>query len=493
MRTTRVFAGIDQGTTGTRTNIYDDEGSLLATAYRRTTTRHPAPGWNEQDGEELLGTIEETLAEALSQVEGGEVVAIGLANQGESVIAFDRTSGKPLSPAILWSDRRSSAIVKEVEGTDGQAVLEARTGLPLDPYFSASKIAWIHRNLEEVARASREGRLAVGTLDTFFIFRLSEGAAFVTDASTGSRTQLMNLEERVFDPECAAVYKIDLEELPKIVPTVPSDPMPSTLGAPIAASICDQQAAMAAIGAVTKGQMKVTYGTGCFIEANAGESPVRPGGGLMPTFGWELASGELSYAIEGGVFTAGAAIEWLVALGLAEGAAQVDELARARGFGETLFLPAFTGIGAPWWRPAAAGVLSGLRASTSREDIAFAVLEGIAQRVADVLEAIDTEQALPDEIRADGGLSASVPLLQMQADLVGRPIVAAEEREGTAAGAAGFAAIGARDLDLPGLAARARFTRRFEPCLAEDERLERRARWRSFVEASAGLDPNRLL
>ena len=486
----RVFAGIDQGTTGTRTNVYDDEGGFLATSYRRTTTSHPAPGWDEQDGEALLATIHETLAEALGQVGGAELAAIGLANQGESVIAFDRRTGEPLSPAILWSDRRSTALVNEVAGSEGQEILERTTGLPLDPYFSASKIAWMQRNLEPVAAAARAGRLAVGTLDSFFIFRLSEGRAFVTDPSTGSRTQLMNLDELRFDPDCAAVYGIDIENLPAIIPTVPAEPIRTVLGAPVAASICDQQAALAAIGAVAPGETKVTYGTGCFIEAHAGSEPVRPRSGLMPTFGWQLASGELAYAIEGGVFTAATAVDWLVSLGLASSAPEVDRLAGDAVAGEAQFLPAFTGLGAPWWRPGAAGIFAGLRASTRKEELAYAVLEGIAQRVADVLEAIALEQELPELIRVDGGLSASAILLQLQADLVGYPIAVAAEREGTAAGAAGFAAIGIDALDLDGLASRARLTRTFESTISAEEREERRARWHAFVEASRALDPD---
>ncbi len=490
MTTTRVFAGIDQGTTGTRTNLYDVDGHFLATSYRRTTTTHPAPGWNEQDAEELLDTIASTLAEALAKVDGAELAGIGLANQGESCVAFDRATGRPLSPAILWSDRRSSAIVEAVAGTPGQKTLESVSGLPLDPYFSASKIAWMHRNIEAVKEASREKRLAVGTLDSFFLFRLSEGKAFVTDPSTGSRTQLMDLDKLRFDEGCTAVYGYDLQELPEIIPTVPAEGIPTTLGAPIRASICDQQSALAAIGATQTGEIKVTYGTGCFIEANVGPVAVRPGSGLMPTFGWQLASGPLAYAIEGGDFSAGTAIDWIVSLGLAKSGPELDKLAERAVLGETMFLPAFTGIGAPWWRPGAAGVFSGLRASTRPEELCLAVLEGIAQRVADVLEAVSEVQPIPDEVRVDGGVSASDILLQMDADLTGRRIVAAVEREGTAAGAAGFAAIGAGELDLAGLGARARFERAFEPRLSEAERLERRDLWRKFVLATRALDPS---
>ena len=425
----------------------------------------------------------------MAQVEGAELVAIGLANQGESVIAFDRETGAPLSPVVVWSDRRSAAIVAGLAGTDAEALLADRTGLPLDPYFSAGKIAWLLQNVDAVADAARAGRLAIGTLDGFFLHRLSGGTRFVTDPSTASRTQLMHLEERRFDADCAEVFGIGLGALPEIGPTVPRDPIPTPLGAPVAATIVDQQAALAALGAVNPGDVKVTYGTGCFIQANAGSTAVRPGGGLLPTLGWELGTGEVAYAIEGGVFTAATAVDWLVGLGLAESAADVDRLAATAHPGETRFLPAFTGMGAPWWRPGAAGVLAGLRASTTPADIAFAVLEGIAHRVADVLETIEAEQGLPDAIRVDGGLSASETLVQLQADLIGRPVAVSAEREGTAAGAAGLAAIGAGMLDLAGLAARARVAREAEPCISADERAKRRADWRAFVESSAALDP----
>jgi glycerol kinase len=425
----------------------------------------------------------------MAQVEGAELVAIGLANQGESVIAFDRETGAPLSPVVVWSDRRSAAIVAALEGTDAETILADRTGLPLDPYFSAGKIAWLLENVDAVADANRAGRLAVSTLDGFFLHRLSGGARFVTDPSTASRTQLMHLEERRFDGDCAKVFGIALDALPEIGPTVPRDPIPTPLGAPVAATIVDQQAALAALGAVNSGDVKVTYGTGCFIQANAGSTAVRPGGGLLPTLGWELGTGEVAYAIEGGVFTAATAVDWLVGLGLAGSAADVDRLAATAHPGETRFLPAFTGMGAPWWRPGAAGVLAGLRASTTPADIAFAVLEGIAHRVADVLETIEAEQGLPDAIRVDGGLSASETLVQLQADLIGRPVAVSAEREGTAAGAAGLAAIGAGMLDLAGLASRARVAREAGPSISADERATRRAEWRAFVESSAALDP----
>lgn len=492
--TIRVYAGIDQGTTSTFTGLYDEQGTCVASARRRSRTTHPRPGWDEQDASALLAAIEETLAEALSHVDGSvHLAGIGIANQGESVVAFDRRTGRPLSPAILWSDRRATEVIAELTGTSKQRTIEERTGLPLDPYFSAGKIAWMLRNLPEVREVAAAGHLAVGTLDSFFAYHLTDRAAFVTDPSTGSRTQLMDLDTLAFDDECAAAYGIDPRTLPRMVDTIFSEPWPTRLGAPLRASSCDQQAALAAVGAVNAGDVKITYGTGCFVEANAGTRPHRPANGLMPTFGWSIPDGMRVWAIEGGVFTAATAVDWLVSLGFAPDAERVSALAAGGDPDqETMFLPSFTGIGAPWWRPGAAGVLAGLRSSTTTGDIARAVLEGIAHRVADVIDAIETEQGAPNALRVDGGLSASAELLRMQADLCGRAILPALQRDSTAAGVAGFAAIGAGDLDLPTLAARARFHPPVRPRRGAAWREQRRARWRRFVQATRSIDPDEL-
>lgn len=485
---TRVIAGIDQGTTGTRTNLYDESGARLSTAYERVPIAHPRAGWDEQDPEALLGSIKHTLEAALSEVDHPELVAIGLANVGESIVAFDTETGEALTPAIVWSDRRASELTDQLRGTEQQEVLEQRSGLPLDSYFPAAKFAWLYRHDEGVREAARKGRLGVGTLDPFFIYRLSTERLFVSDASTATRTQLTNLETRRFDSQCAGVFGFDLEHLPEVIPSVFPEPIETTLGAPLTASIVDQMAALGAIGAIQSESLKVTYGTGCFMEANAGPEPVRPAGGLIPFVASELAQGEPTYAIEGGVFTAAAAVDWLVSIGLADSVHHVDQLASRGALGELLFLPAFSGIAAPWWRPRATGIFAGLRASTRREDIALAVLEGIAHLVSDVLEGVEASQGLPAEIRIDGGLSASAPLVQLQADLTGRPILVSTERESTAAGAAGFAAIGIGDLDLEGLAARARFHPPVEPRMTEAQRAERRGLWREFVTGTASLD-----
>lgn len=484
----RVFAGIDQGTTGTRASLHDEQGRCVATAYRRSRTRHPHPGWDEQDGMELVRAVEATLADAMRQVPHAEVRGLGLANQGESVIAFDRRTGDPLSPAILWSDRRGAEVLAAL-GPDARALLESRTGLPADPYFSASKIAWMLRRLPAVREAAAVGRLAVGTLDAFIIFRLTEGAAFITDPSTASRTQLMDLDTLRYDPACAAVFGIPQELLPAIGPTVLPEPIPTLTGVPLCATSCDQQAALAAIGAIRPGDVKVTYGTGCFVEAHAGGAARRPAHGLMATFAWDIPAEERAWAVEGGVFTASTAVDWLVSLGLAADGPGVTALAAGAGDAVPLFLPSFTGVGAPWWRPGAAGVFAELRASTTPADLARAVLAGIAHRVADVLDAVEAEQGLPDAIRVDGGLSASAVLLQLQADLAGRPVLPALERETTAAGVAALAAIGRGELTLAELRSRARFAAPVEPRLAADARDSERERWRRFVDATAALDP----
>ncbi|WP_233152693.1 FGGY family carbohydrate kinase [Mycobacterium sp. NS-7484] len=493
---TRVWAGIDQGTTSTRTNLYDDAGNCVATARRQSSTTHPFPGWDEQDGNALVAAIEETLREALASVAGAELGGIGLANQGESIIAFDRRTGEPLSKAILWSDRRAGAVVEPMLGTVAATRIAQVTGLQLDPYYSAAKIAWTLRNVPEVAAAAAAGTLAIGTLDAFFMFRLA-GGAFVTDPSTGSRTQLMDLDQLQFDQDCAAAFGIDLDLLPWMVNTVFDEPLPTTLGAPLYASATDQLAAMAALGAVSPGDTKITYGTGCFIDANVGPSPRRPGHGLMPTYAWAIPGEPKAWAVEGGVFSAATAVDWLVGLGLADDASHVGELAAACAAAadfdlrmeHPLFSPSFTGIGAPWWRADAAGVFAGLRASTDRHDLAFAVLDGIAHRVADVVDAVDAELGAVAGLRADGGLSVNAALMQRQADLCGRPIAIADHHDNTAAGAAGLAAIGAGELDLAGLAARARFTHTVEPKLSDRYRTVERARWNEFIGATRALDP----
>lgn len=496
----RVWAGVDQGTTSTRTNLYDDSGTCVASARRQSVTRHPRPGWDEQDGNALLAAIEDTVREAVASLPGAELAGIGLANQGESIIAFDRRTGEPLSAAILWSDRRASAIVDSVRATPSAARIEEVTGLRLDPYYSAARIAWALQNLPEVAAAAASGTLAIGTLDAFFVHRLA-GGAYLTDPSTASRTQLMALDELRFDPACAATFGIDIDLLPTIVDSVLPEPLPTTLGAPLYAIAVDQLAALAALGAINPGDTKITYGTGCFIDTNVGAQPRRPGHGLMPTYGWTVPGEPKAWAIEGGVFSAATAVDWLASLGLVQDASEVTALAAAAAavsdhdlrMQHPLFLPSFTGIGAPWWRPEAAGVLSCLRASTTREDLAFAVVDGIAHRVADVVDSIDAELGAAATLRADGGLSANKILMQRQADLCGRPIAIADHHDNTAAGVAGLAAIGAGELDLTGLAARAKFTHTVEPTLPESQRDLERARWREFVEATPALEPPALI
>ncbi|KAB7756100.1 glycerol kinase [Mycolicibacterium phlei DSM 43072] len=496
----RVWAGVDQGTTSTRTNLYDDDGRCVASAQRQSVTAHPHPGWDEQDGEALQTAIEDTLREALASLPGAELAGIGLANQGESIIAFDRRTGKPLSKAILWSDRRATEVVDRMSTSPEADRIEAITGLHIDPYYSAAKIAWSLLHLPEVADAAAAGTLAISTLDAFFIHRLTQGAAYVTDPSTGSRTQLMGLDDLRFNADVAAAFGIDTALLPTMVETVFAEPLPTTLGAPLYASAADQLAALAALGAISPGDTKMTYGTGCFIETNVGATPCRPGHGLMATYAWTIPGEPKAWAVEGGVFSAATAVNWLVHLGLAESPSHVAELAAAcPAAGDAalrmqhpLFLPSFTGVGAPWWRADAAGVLNGLRASTDRSDVAFAVVDGIAQRVADVIDAMDAELGSPVALRADGGLSRNRVLMQRQADLCGRPVAISDHHDNTAAGAAGLAAIGAGELDLAGLAARATFSVVVEPTLPEAQRQAERDRWRAFVESTAALDPSAL-
>ncbi|MGH3583624.1 MAG: FGGY-family carbohydrate kinase, partial [Mycobacterium sp.] len=320
---------------------------------------------------------------------------------------------------------------------------------------------------------------------------------FLTDPSTASRTQLMDLDALQYDPQVAAAFGIDTGWLPTIVDSVLPEPVPTKLGAPLYANAVDQLAALAALGAINPGDTKITYGTGCFVETNVGAQPCRPGHGLMPTYGWTVPGEPKAWAVEGGVFSAATAVDWLVSLGLAPTAENVGALAGNSAAAtdhhlrmeNPLFLPSFTGIGAPWWRPEATGVLSNLRASTTASDIAYAVCDGIAHRVADIVDALDAELGRAVTLRADGGLSNNPLLMQRQADLCGRPIAVADHQDNTAAGVAGLAAIGSGDLDLAALAARVRFSHTVDPVLDIDDRTIERARWNAFVTATVALDP----
>jgi glycerol kinase len=481
-----LILGIDEGTTGVKAVLFDERLQPVREARRDKRMRYPKPGWVEQDGEEVLAAVVDAVAELLADAPG-EVVACGLDHQGESVLAWDAETGAPLSPIVVWQDKRSQEVLARMAGEE-EAIRE-RSGLPFDPYFSAAKLAWLLEHDTAVAAARDAGTLRMGTVDSFLCDRL--GAGFATDASTASRTQLHTLGKPGFDPWLCERFGVPPEVLPEVratageLGTLRHDSWPVEL--PLRGQVVDQQAALAGAGCVVPGRVKATYGTGVFILGHVGEQIPTPAGGLLPTVAWSI-DGHVEYAIDGGVFTAGAVLEWLSReLGLADDPAALSLLARdAPDAGGARVLPALAGVGAPWWRPDARLVLAGVHGGTTRAQVARAALEGIAWRVADVVSAI-RETIEVDTLRVDGGLTNEPLMLQLQADAIGVPVEAGGA-DATVAGAAALAAVGAGVLEsLLEAAELLPVDRRVDPGRDDDWRAGEHESWRAFVEAAAAL------
>jgi glycerol kinase len=480
-----LLLGIDEGTSAVKAILFDEQLRPLKEARREKPLSHPRQGWVEQDPEVVLEAVVGAVAELL-EGEPGEVAACGLDHQGESVLAWDADSGRALTQIVTWQDKRSQEILDRLERDGGADEVRERSGMPLDPYFSAGKLAWLLEHDEAVARARDRGVLRLGTVDAFLCERL--GAGFHTDPSTASRTQL---GAPVWDERLLEIFGVPQDALPPIVDTVgelgtlrhPSWPVELSLRA----RCVDQQAALAGAGCVEPGRTKATYGTGVFVLANVGEQRPAPSGGLVPTVAWSV-DGRVEWALDGGVFTAGALLEWLSRdLGLAadpaalaQSAAEVEDSAGVR------VLPALAGVGAPWWKPSARGVVAGLTAAVRPAHIARAALEGIAWRVADVVETIRKEGPV-EVLRVDGGLTRDPLLLQLQADAAGVPV----ERgavDATAAGAAALAAVGAGLWPSTlTIAERVPVGARVEPERDAAWRSEAHEEWRRFARAAMEL------
>ncbi len=482
-----LLLGIDEGTTAVKVALYDSQLAPIARARRPLQVVHPQPGWVEQDAELILDAVVDAVAEVLDRADGREVLAAGLDHQGESVLAWE-ASGRALTPVIVWQDKRQQMLLQRI----GERAVE-RSGLPLDPYFSAGKLAWLLENDHAVQRARHDGSLRLGTIDAFLSDRL--GARFATDLSTASRTQLLAVGGRDWDEQLLSAFGLRREWLPSLEPSLGAlgELRHERWSVPLAltARLVDQQAALAGSGAVAAGELKATYGTGVFVLGRTGE-PVQHGR-LLPTVAWALpdpagAIGEIAHALDGGVFAAGSLLDWLAAgLGLAEDAAGLAAL--AAGVGDSagvVVLPALAGLGAPWWRPDAHGVIAGLHAGVRPAHVARAALEAIAWRVADIVEAIGETVAL-HSLRVDGGLTADATLLQIQADAVGVDLTVGPP-DTTVLGAALLAGVGAGLFASVGDAAehlpRGRVV---APRADASERSPQRERWRAFVQAAASL------
>jgi glycerol kinase len=479
-----LLLGVDEGTSAVKAVLFDTDLKTLAEARREKALTHPKPGWVEQDPEEVLTAVVEAIAEVLGEADG-EVVC-GLDHQGESVLAWDAESGRPLTPVVTWQDKRSQEILDRLVA-DGRAdEVTERSGMPLDPYFSAGKLTWLLERDDAVGKARDAGTLRMGTVDSFLCDRL--GAAFATDPATASRTQLGAPE---FDPKLLEIFGVPAEALPAIADTAGDlgvlrhDSWPVEL--PLRARCPDQQAALAGAGCVRPGLVKATYGTGVFVLAHAGQERPTPSGGLLPTVAWRV-DGNVEWAIDGGVFTAGALLEWLSRdLGLAaDPAALAAAAAEVEDAGGVRVLPALAGVGAPWWKSEARAVIAGATSGTRSAHIARAAFEAITWRVADVVAAV-RESVEVEALRVDGGLTRSELLLSLQADAAGVAVQRGAV-DATAAGAAALAAVGAGIWESTlEIGERIPTGERTEPERDDAWREREHAAWRSFVERAVEL------
>ena len=478
--------GIDEGTSAVKAVLYDERLRPVREARRAKKMLHPQPGWVEQDGEDVLRAVVEAVAEVLHDAPG-EVVACGLDHQGESVLAWDGTTGQPITSVVTWQDKRSQTILDRLEAQGEE--IRARSGLPLDPYFSAGKLAWLLENHDGVRAARASGALRMGTVDAFLCERL--GAGFSTDPATASRTQLFVPGDDEWDGELCRRFGVPRDVLPAIRDTAGElgelrhEQWPVAL--PLRATTVDQQAALAGSGCVVPGRVKATYGTGVFVLAHVGDVVPRGAGGLLPTVAWRI-DGRTEFALDGGVFAAGAMLEWMCdQLGVAERPEGLSALAHTVGdAGGVRVLPALAGLGAPWWQPDARAVLAGLHGGTTRAHVARAALEGIAWRVADIVEVV-RDQVGVEELRVDGGLTNEPLMLSLQADAIGAPVTAGGA-DATALGAAMLAGVGGGVFgSLREASELLAFDRRVEPTVDEERRAAEHGAWREFVRAAAAV------
>jgi len=490
MTGSEYLLAIDQGTTSTRAMIFDREGRPAGQAQKEFPQHFPQPGWVEHDPEDIwrdtCSVVEGALAEAGIAAE--RVAAIGITNQRETSVLWDRETGEALHKAIVWQDRRTAELCERLRGEGHESLVQERTGLLIDPYFSATKIAWLLDRIPDARARAERGKVAFGTIDSFLLWRLTGGRVHATDATNAARTMIFDIHRQVWDRDLLDLLGIPVAILPEVRDSnaefgaTPADLFGAPV--PIAGIAGDQQAATVGQACFSPGMTKSTYGTGCFALMNTGDTAVASTNRLLTTIAYRL-SGETTYALEGSIFVAGAAVQWLRdELKIIAAAADSEPLARAADLGQEVYLvPAFTGLGAPYWDPLARGAILGLTRASGPAEIAGAALEAVCYQTRDLLEAMTADGAQPPAaLRVDGGMVANDWLMQRLADLIGctveRPVVA----ETTALGAAALAGLGVGLMSsLDDVAGTWRSAGQFVPAMAEEERNRRYAGWRDAV------------
>lgn len=492
----KYIAAIDQGTTSTRCIIFDQQGTMISVHQKEHRQIYPQPGWVEHDPDEIWQNTQEVVTQALEQryLQATDIAAVGITNQRETTVVWDKNTGKPFYNALVWQDTRVAELVREYEKKLGSAWFRARTGLPLATYFSALKIKWILDNVPAAAVAAAKGEALFGNIDTFLLWRLSGGPSaqlHLTDVTNASRTQLMNLETRKWDPEILAALDLPISLLPQIEPSSKvygRVAVGSLQGVPLAGNLGDQQAALVGQTCFQPGEAKNTYGTGCFMLMNTGTQMVPSQFGLLTTLAYQFGDQPAHYALEGSVAIAGALVQWLRDnLGIIRSSEEVDALARTvADNGGVYFVPAFSGLYAPYWKDSARGVIAGLTRYANKGHLARAVLEATAYQTTEVLTAMEKDSGIKvRSLRVDGGMTVNELLMQFQADMLNTTVIRPKMIETTALGAAYAAGLAVGYWSgLDDLRQNWGIDRTWQPAMKADQRRGYLKNWKKAVKRS---------
>ena len=482
---------LDQGTTSSRAIIFNEHGVVQATAQLETHIKTPHSGWVEQDAQEIwssqISVVQQALANA--RILAKDIKAIGLTNQRETTVVWDKRSGKPLAPAIIWQDRRATEWCNQLSSKNLNDIIHKKTGLRIDPYFSAGKLVWLLEHVDGLKDLAKQGHVAFGTIDSWLVWNLTQGSEHVIEVSNASRTMLMNLQTQQWDEQLLELFDIPLSVLPKIISSdsYVANTASGLLGAeiPITGILGDQQSALFGQSCFGAGTAKNTYGTGCFMLFNTGNEVQYSQNKLLSTLAWQ-AQNKTTYALEGSVFMAGAIVQWLRdGLGIIQSSKEVEKLAcKVEHTDGVVLVPAFTGLGAPHWDSDARALLCGMSRGTTKAHIARAALESIAFQVSDVLNAMQSDIAQPlKELRVDGGASQNDMLMQFQADILNVPVLRPKMLESTAWGAAAMAGLKCGLFsDLSDISESWQLDRAFEPTMNNDQRMYHLDLWQSALK-----------
>ncbi len=482
----RYILSVDQGTSSSKAIVFDDAGHPVYSCGREFTQLFPRQGWVEQNPLEILSSVRAVMNEAVSEIRDGEIAAMGIANQRETTIVWDAASGRPICNAIVWQDRRTAAYCDSLKERGLEEPIRSRTGLIIDAYFSATKIRWILENVPGARAKADAGRLRFGTVDSWLVWNLTSGRVHATDTTNASRTMLFNINTLTWDEELLDLFGIPLSMMPEVRDSDAAFGEATVLGhhIPITGVIGDQQSALFGQMCIDEGAVKNTYGTGCFLLMNCGHKPITSENRLLTTVAWKIGD-RVDYALEGSIFVAGAAVQWLRdGLGIIRSASEVEALASSvPDNGGVYFVPALTGMGAPYWDQEARGVLVGLTRGATAAHIARATLEGIAFQTMDIVAAMERDAGiLISELKVDGGAARNNLLLQFQADILGTEVIRPRVTEITGLGAAYMAGLGAGVWStVDELKDRWEAERRFSRRASERRMSESKAAWAAAV------------